>query len=103
MAVVGPSGCGKSTLLDILGGLSRPTSGAVLLGGQPTTGASLDRGVVFQQYTLFPWLTALENIGFPLAVKGVGKDDRHAIAQQQLTFIGLKGFGERYPHQLSGA
>lgn len=102
MAVVGPSGCGKSTLLDILAGLSRPTSGTVLLGGQPTTGASLDRGVVFQQYALFPWLTALENIGFPLAAKGVGKEERHAIARQQLAFVGLKGFGERYPHQLSG-
>jgi NitT/TauT family transport system ATP-binding protein len=102
MAVVGPSGCGKSTLLDILAGLSQPTAGEIRIDGKPVTGASLDRGVVFQQYALFPWLTALDNVAFALETKGLPKSERHAIAKRHLALVGLNGFEERYPHQLSG-
>src|ERR1700722_17414809 len=102
IAIVGPSGCGKSTLLDIMAGLEPPTSGQVLLDGKPSSGASLDRGVVFQQYALFPWLTALANVGFPLESKGMPKAEAHGIARQYIALVGLEGFEDRYPHQLSG-
>ncbi|MBG0808281.1 ABC transporter ATP-binding protein [Methylosinus sp. H3A] len=102
VAVVGPSGCGKSTLLDLLGGLSAPTAGAILLDGEPIRGTSLDRGVVFQQYALFPWLTALENVAFSLQGKISSKDERRDVARKHLALVGLQEFGERYPHQLSG-
>ena len=102
VAILGPSGCGKSTLLDILAGLSRPTGGEVFLDGKPLNGASLDRGVVFQQYALFPWLTALRNVAFSLEGKGLSKSRRLSIAKQHLALVGLSGFEERYPHQLSG-
>jgi NitT/TauT family transport system ATP-binding protein len=102
IAIVGPSGCGKSTLLDIMAGLEPPTSGQVLLDGKPSSGASLDRGVVFQQYALFPWLTALANVGFPLESKGMPKAEAHGIARRYIALVGLEGFEDRYPHQLSG-
>jgi len=102
ITVVGPSGCGKSTLLDILSGLSQPTAGDVLIDGHPISGASLDRGVVFQQYALLPWLTALENVEFPLEAKGVAKEERRNISRRYLALVGLSAFEERYPHQLSG-
>jgi NitT/TauT family transport system ATP-binding protein len=102
LAVVGPSGCGKSTLLDLLGGLDRPTAGEILLDGQPIAGAALDRGVVFQQYALFPWLTALDNVAFALAAKGMPKAERREIARRHLALVGLGGFEDRHPHQLSG-
>lgn len=102
VAVLGPSGCGKSTLLDLLGGLSQPTSGEIWLDGKPIKGASLDRGVVFQQYALFPWLNALDNVAFALEAKGMSKAERREIAKRHLALVGLDGFDERYPHQLSG-
>jgi NitT/TauT family transport system ATP-binding protein len=102
LSIVGPSGCGKSTLLDILAGLSPVTSGEVLQDGQAINGASLDRGVVFQQYALFPWLTALENVAFSLAGKRLPDEEKRAIAKQNLALVGLNGFDDRYPHQLSG-
>ena len=102
LVLVGPSGCGKSTLLDLLGGLSTPTSGRILLDGKPLTGPGLDRGIVFQQYALLPWRTARKNIEFGLEVKGLPAAERRELAEHHLELVGLQGFGDRYPHELSG-
>jgi NitT/TauT family transport system ATP-binding protein len=100
--IVGPSGCGKSTLLDLLGGLTRPTSGRILIGGSPVTGPALDRGLVFQQYALFPWRTAQKNVEFGLEAKGVPSRERADRAKHFLAMVGLAEFHDRYPHELSG-
>ncbi|HEY6762746.1 MAG TPA: ABC transporter ATP-binding protein, partial [Baekduia sp.] len=102
LVVVGPSGCGKSTLLDLLGGLTRPTGGRILLDGREIDGPGLDRGIVFQQYALFPWRTALGNVEFGLTAQGVGRARRRARAREFLALVGLDGFEDRYPHELSG-
>jgi NitT/TauT family transport system ATP-binding protein len=102
LVLVGPSGCGKSTLLDLVAGLSTPTSGEVRLGGRPVTGPGLDRGVVFQQYALFPWRTAQANIEFGLEIKGVPRRQRATRAREVLALVGLTSFADRYPHELSG-
>jgi NitT/TauT family transport system ATP-binding protein len=103
LTVVGPSGCGKSTVLDLVGGLSSPTSGSVAIDGRPVTGPGLDRGVVFQQYTLLPWRTALGNVEFALeAVGGRSRASRRAVALDHLALVGLSDFADRYPHELSG-
>ncbi|MFD9084511.1 ABC transporter ATP-binding protein [Streptomyces erythrochromogenes] len=102
LVVVGPSGCGKSTLLDLLGGLSTPTAGRILLDGKPVTGPGLDRGIVFQQYALLPWRTALGNVEFGLEATGVPRRERKARAREFLDLVGLTGFEDRHPHQLSG-
>ncbi|MCK1797110.1 ABC transporter ATP-binding protein [Streptomyces sp. XM4193] len=100
--VVGPSGCGKSTLLDLLGGLDRPTSGEILLDGTPVTGPGLDRGIVFQQYALLPWRTAAGNVEFGLEATGTPRRERAALAREYLELVGLGGFEDRHPHELSG-
>ncbi|MFG2894082.1 ABC transporter ATP-binding protein [Streptomyces sp. NPDC048248] len=100
--VVGPSGCGKSTLLDLLAGLATPSSGRVLVDGAPVLGPGLDRGVVFQQYALLPWRDARGNVEFGLEAKGVPRRERRERAQEYLELVGLTGFGNRYPHELSG-
>lgn len=100
--IVGPSGCGKSTLLDLLGGLTRPTTGRILVGGKPIVGPALDRGIVFQQYALFPWRTAQKNVEFGLEAKGLPLRRRAEIARHFLAMVGLAEFGDRYPHELSG-
>lgn len=102
LVLVGPSGCGKSTLLDLLGGLSTPTSGQILLDGKPITGPGLDRGIVFQQYALLPWRTARRNVEFGLEAKGVPRAERRERAEHYLELVGLAGFADRYPHELSG-
>lgn len=102
LVLVGPSGSGKSTLLDLLGGLSTPTAGKILLDDEPVTGPGLDRGIVFQQYALLPWRTARANIEFGLEAKGVRRRERRQIADRYLDLVGLTGFGDRYPHELSG-
>lgn len=102
MVIVGPSGCGKSTLLDLLAGLTKPSSGQILLDGKVITGPNLDRGIVFQQYALFPWKTTLANVEFGLEAKGVGRKERRQIAQEYISLVGLSGFEQRFPHELSG-
>jgi NitT/TauT family transport system ATP-binding protein len=102
LAIVGPSGCGKSTLLDLLGGLTAPSAGRILIDGEPIAGPALDRGLVFQQYALFPWRTALKNIEFGLEAKGVARRERAERAEHFLAMVGLAGFGDRYPYELSG-
>jgi NitT/TauT family transport system ATP-binding protein len=102
LVIVGPSGCGKSTLLDLLGGLATPTSGRILVDGAPVTGPGLDRGVVFQQYALLPWRTAQGNVEFGLEAKGVARRERRDKAREYLDLVGLAGFHDRYPHELSG-
>jgi NitT/TauT family transport system ATP-binding protein len=102
MVIVGPSGCGKSTLLDLLGGLTKPTRGQITLDGVPIRGPALDRGIVFQQYALFPWRTALGNVEFGLEAKGIPAEQRRQIALDHLELVGLSGFEHRHPHELSG-
>ncbi|MFC0558880.1 ABC transporter ATP-binding protein [Halalkalibacter alkalisediminis] len=100
--IVGPSGCGKSTLLDLLAGLTTANSGVIKLDGNPLSGPELDRGIVFQQYALFPWLTALGNVTFGLELKGYSKKERIQIAREYISLVGLDGFEDRFPHELSG-
>jgi NitT/TauT family transport system ATP-binding protein len=102
LALVGPSGCGKSTLLDLLGGLAVPTSGRILIDGQPIAGPARDRGIVFQQYALFPWRTAAQNVEFGLDVAGLKPKQRRDVARRYLDLVGLLAFADRYPHELSG-
>ncbi|GIF09235.1 ABC transporter ATP-binding protein [Actinoplanes siamensis] len=102
LVIVGPSGCGKSTLLDLLGGLAEPTGGRILIDGAPVTGPGLDRGVVFQQYALLPWRTAQGNVEFGLEAKHVPRKERAGRAREYLDLVGLAGFHDRYPHELSG-
>jgi NitT/TauT family transport system ATP-binding protein len=102
LVIVGPSGCGKSTLLDLLGGLTSPSTGRILIDGKPIAGPALDRGLVFQQYALLPWRTAIRNVEFGLEAKGIRKSERIDRARHFLGMVGLAGFEERYPHELSG-
>jgi NitT/TauT family transport system ATP-binding protein len=103
VVLVGPSGCGKSTLLMMLAGLRQQTSGIILVNGAPIPAPDPNRvGVVFQEASLFPWLTAEENVEFPLALRGVAKSERRAKAEEMLKLVGLEGFGKRHPHELSG-
>jgi len=100
--VIGPSGCGKTTLIRILAGLDFPTSGQVLLKGKKVDGPSAEQGMVFQDYTLFPWLTVKKNVMFGLEVKGVVRMRAEAEASEWLEMVGLSKFAEVYPSQLSG-
>lgn len=103
VVIVGPSGCGKSSLLMMMTGLVAPTSGTILCGGQPMTAPDPDRvGVVFQEASLYPWLTAQDNVEFPLSLRGIPKSERAARARDKLALVGLTGFEDRYPHELSG-
>ncbi|HLH95846.1 MAG TPA: ABC transporter ATP-binding protein [Xanthobacteraceae bacterium] len=102
LCIVGPSGCGKTTLVRILAGLEEKNSGDVLLQGKAVTEPGSDRGMVFQGYTLFPWLTVKKNVMFGLEVNGHGKDESERQALQWLQLIGLERFADAYPHQLSG-
>jgi NitT/TauT family transport system ATP-binding protein len=103
VVLVGPSGCGKSSLLMMMAGLRQPSSGTILVSGAPIDNPDPNRvGVVFQEPSLFPWLTAEENVEFPLTLRGVAKKDRRAKAEEALQLVGLEGFGKRHPHELSG-
>ena len=102
ITIVGPSGCGKSTLLRIVAGLDTPTVGRVMLDGAPVSGPGADRGMVFQSYTLFPWLTARQNICFGLREKNMPLRQQDEIAAHYIAKVGLAGFEHHYPKMLSG-
>jgi NitT/TauT family transport system ATP-binding protein len=102
ITILGPSGCGKSTLLRIVAGLSAPSSGQVLLDGQAVTRPGPDRGMVFQSYTLFPWLTVRDNICFGLREKGMPKAQQRERSDFFIDRVGLRGFEDHFPKMLSG-
>ena len=102
VCVVGPSGCGKSTLLNIIAGLHEPTSGQVLVDGQAVSGPGPDRGVVFQQYALFPWLTVQKNVEFGLKLQGMSQDKAEQEAKKYIKMVDLEQFAQSYPKELSG-
>ena len=102
VSVIGPSGCGKSTFLRLVAGLDKPTSGEIMVSGRKITGPGADRGMVFQEYALLPWKTTAANIEFGPRLKGLPKAERAAITQRFVELVGLKGFENKYPHQLSG-
>jgi NitT/TauT family transport system ATP-binding protein len=102
ITILGPSGCGKSTLLRMVAGLDTPSSGSIELDGRSVSGPGADRGMVFQSYTLFPWLTVLQNVCFGLREKGMAIAQQHAMAMEFIGKVGLKGFENHFPKQLSG-
>ena len=102
VCVVGPSGCGKSTLLRTIAGLERPTSGEIVVDSRNVSGPGADRGMVFQEYALFPWKTTQANVEFGPRLKGVSKDERAKSARHFIDLVGLTGFENKFPHQLSG-
>ena len=103
ICVVGPSGCGKSTLLNIIAGLDTPTSGAVYIDGKKIEGTGTERGVVFQQYALFPWLTVLKNVMFGLKLQGKSDAEAKEIAMKYIKMVQLEDFVNHYPKELSGS
>ena len=102
ITILGPSGCGKSTLLRMVAGLDTPTTGSIELDGKPVTTPGADRGMVFQSYTLFPWLTVLQNVCFGLREKRMALAEQHDVASGFIVKVGLKGFENHFPRQLSG-
>jgi NitT/TauT family transport system ATP-binding protein len=102
LTIVGPSGCGKSTILNIVSGLMPPTLGTITVNGQPLNGVTRDIGYVTQQANLMPWRTLIDNVAFPLEVDGVGKAERLGRARELIKLVGLAGFEQTYPDQLSG-
>ena len=101
-AILGPSGCGKTTLLKVIAGLIKPTSGTVKIRGKQIEGPGPDRALVFQDFALLPWATVLQNVGFGLRARGVPKKERDETSLHYIKEVGLLGFEDKYPHQLSG-
>jgi NitT/TauT family transport system ATP-binding protein len=102
LCLLGPSGCGKSTLLNMIAGFEFPTSGVVTVAGKPITGPGADRGMVFQQANLMPWLPVWDNVAFSLKLQGKSAAERRAAAQPFIETVKLKGFENHYPSELSG-
>ena len=102
VCLLGPSGCGKSTLLSMIAGFVMPTSGRILVDGRPVTGPGSDRGVVFQEYVLFPWRTARQNVEFGPLVRRAPTADRQRVADRYLAMVGLAEHAQKYPRELSG-
>ena len=102
LVVIGPSGCGKSTLLMMLAGLEMPTSGTIVYNSATITSPGADRSLIFQQPSLYPWLSALDNVAFGLMLQGVGRKERRQRAEQFLRQVGLREFAQKHPHELSG-
>ena len=102
VSIVGPSGCGKSTLLYLVGGFLRPTAGEIRLRDRPIEGPGRDRGIVFQRYSLFPWLTVRDNIAYGLQEMGVARSECDRIVADHVRLVHLEGFERRYPRELSG-
>jgi NitT/TauT family transport system ATP-binding protein len=102
IAIVGPSGCGKSTLLNMIAGIDRPSAGTIALRGEPVRGPGPERGVMFQQYHLFPWMTVRANVEFGPRSRGAPRTEVEALAGHYIAMVGLDGFEGRYPHELSG-
>lgn len=100
--IIGPTGCGKTTLLRIIAGLETPTSGLVIVGNEPVNGPSKDTGMVFQQYSLFPWRSVIDNVAFGLEVRGVSKKERYRQAMDLLKLVSLTDFAKSRPYELSG-
>ena len=101
-SLLGPSGCGKTTLLKIIAGLLAPTAGNVTVNGHPVTGPGKERAFVFQDFALMPWASVLRNAAFGLELQGVPKSERNAIAEKHIEAVGLKGYENLFPHELSG-
>lgn len=102
VVLLGASGCGKSTLLNLVTGFDRATAGRIVVNGREVSKVDPHCGMVFQQYALFPWLTVLENVGFGLKMKGIGRAQRNEVAQRFIEMVGLKGFEDKFPNALSG-
>jgi NitT/TauT family transport system ATP-binding protein len=102
VSILGPSGCGKSTLLNLVAGLEQTETGRIEVLGKTIQGPGTDRIVVFQEHTLFPWLTVLENVSFGLKQRGMKKKERYELAMEQMKLVHLSKFADRYPHELSG-
>jgi ABC-type nitrate/sulfonate/bicarbonate transport system ATPase subunit len=102
VSVLGPSGCGKSTFLFMIAGFEAPTAGRLTVGGEPVRHPGPDRGVVFQEYALFPWLTVLDNVAYGLREQGVSRRERQRVARRSIAQVGLDAFADRHPQELSG-
>ena len=101
-SLLGPSGCGKTTLLKIIAGLLQPAAGTVLVNGKKVEGPGPERAFVFQDFALLPWATVMRNVAFGLELRGVPKSEREAVAEKYIGEVGLRGFEQKYPHELSG-
>ncbi len=102
LCIIGPSGCGKTTLLRLIAGLDLPSSGEIILDGKEVKGPSPDRGMVFQEFSLFPWRTVIKNVTLGLKIRGINENEQYRIANEYIELVGLKGFENCYPYELSG-